>query len=145
MPGLIRDKWSHLIPHAGAMCLIDIVRAYDAASITCATQTHRRPDNPLRANGRLASICGIEYAAQSAAIHSGLVNTETGRKPKSGYLVAVRELDLHVQRLDDIEVELIVHAKQVMLGEDNCIYEFALLARDHELIMRGRLTLVQNF
>lgn len=144
MPELKRDAWSHLIPHAGTMCLLDVVRTYDATAITCATQTHRNPDNPLRVGGRLNAICGIEYAAQAAAIHGGLTNTSTRCKPKSGYLAAVRGLTQAVSSLDDIDVELIVSATQVMLDEVSCIYEFTLSARDREL-MRGRLTVVQNF
>ncbi len=126
------------------MCLIDVVRAYDAASITCATHTHCNPGNPLRSGGRLNAVCGIEYAAQAAAIHGGLTNASTGQKPKSGYLAAVRGLTQTVTRLDDIDAELIISAKQLMLDETSCIYEFALSARDQEL-MRGRLTVVQNF
>jgi predicted hotdog family 3-hydroxylacyl-ACP dehydratase len=144
MPELTRDAWSHLIPHSGTMCLIDVVRAHDAASITCATQTHRRPDNPLRADGRLGAVCGVEYAAQAAAIHSGLVNADRGRRPKSGYLAAVRGVQMQVDRLDDIDTELLIHANQVMLDETSCIYEFTVTGRDRELL-RGRLTVMQNF
>lgn len=125
------------------MCLLDVVRAYDAASITCATHSHRLSDNPLRADGQLHAVCGIEYAAQAAAIHGGLT-ASTARKPKSGYLAAVRGLTHAVSRLDDIDAELIVSAKQVMQDEASCIYEFSISAQDREL-MRGRLTVVQNF
>jgi predicted hotdog family 3-hydroxylacyl-ACP dehydratase len=144
MPDLTRDAWAHLIPHAGAMCLLDAVREYDATSITCATLSHRRSDNPLRSDGRLNAVCGIEYAAQAAAIHGGLTNADTGRKPKSGYLAAVRGFTQTVTRLDDIDAELIVGARQLMLDESSCIYEFTVSAGDREL-MRGRLTVVQNF
>ncbi len=126
------------------MCLIDTVRRYDESSIDCATRTHQAKDNPLRADGRLGAICGVEYAAQAAAIHSGLLNASSGRKPKSGYLAAIRGVQLGAQRLDDIDVELEIAAKQVLLDETSCIYEFTIKARERELL-RGRLTVVQNF
>ncbi|WP_206685552.1 hypothetical protein, partial [Escherichia coli] len=33
--------------------------------IRCTATSHRDPRNPLRSHGRLASVCGIEYAAQA--------------------------------------------------------------------------------
>ena len=50
------------IPHAGTMCVLDSVDAWDTERIRCTATSHRDPDNPLRAHGRLASVCGIEYA-----------------------------------------------------------------------------------
>ncbi|HUU72054.1 MAG TPA: hydroxymyristoyl-ACP dehydratase [Burkholderiales bacterium] len=64
----IRD----LIPHAGAMCLLERVIEYDDASICCEARSHLDVDNPLRHNGRLSTLCGIEYAGQAMALHGAL-------------------------------------------------------------------------
>ena len=61
------------IPHKGRMCLLDAVLSWDATRIRCRSTTHRTPDNPLRAHGRLGAACGIEYAAQAMAVHGALV------------------------------------------------------------------------
>jgi predicted hotdog family 3-hydroxylacyl-ACP dehydratase len=53
-----------LIPHAGAMCLLDRVESWDATHIRCVTDSHHRADNPLRQSNGLRAICGVEYAAQ---------------------------------------------------------------------------------
>ena len=60
------------IPHQGRMCLLDEVRAWDQAGVECASRTHRAPDHPLRAHGRLGSACLLEYAAQAMAVHGAL-------------------------------------------------------------------------
>lgn len=61
-----------LIPHAGAMCLLERVIEYDDASICCEARSHLDVDNPLRHNGRLSTLCGIEYAGQAMALHGAL-------------------------------------------------------------------------
>src|SRR6202012_731614 len=62
-----REQIAASIPHSGAMCLLDEVQAWDDTRIRCVATSHRDPHNPLRARGRLATICGIEYAAQAMA------------------------------------------------------------------------------
>ena len=41
------------IPHQGSMCLLDEVLSWDLQRISCRSISHRAPDNPLRAHGRL--------------------------------------------------------------------------------------------
>ena len=66
---LTRQQILALIPHQGMMCLLDRVAAWSAADITCGASSHLSPDNPLRRDGRLGAICGIEYGLQAAALH----------------------------------------------------------------------------
>jgi predicted hotdog family 3-hydroxylacyl-ACP dehydratase len=60
------------IPHQGRMCLLDEVVSWSAERIRCRSSTHRAADNPLRAHGRLGIACGMEYAAQTMAVHGAL-------------------------------------------------------------------------
>ena len=61
-----------MIPHTGAMCLLDGVLQWDTSTIQCVSRSHRDAHNPLRIDGRLPTLCGIEYAAQAMAVHGGL-------------------------------------------------------------------------
>src|SRR5258708_3794232 len=97
LPG--RTAIAGLIPHSGAMCLLDEVLAWDAATIKCRTASHRQLGNPLSRGGSLAAICGIEYAAQAMAVHGRLADA-TGDRPVSGFLASVREVHCNVGRLD---------------------------------------------
>ncbi|MFK7978150.1 MAG: hypothetical protein AB8C02_18600, partial [Halioglobus sp.] len=71
---LDRRAISAMIPHDGAMCLLDAVEHWDQDTITCYSTSHHAADNPLRENGTLACITLVEYAAQAAAVHAGLVD-----------------------------------------------------------------------
>ncbi len=57
------------------------------------------PQNPLRRAGRLAAVCGLEYGLQAAALHGALA--AGGRPQPAGYVAALRDVALHVARLDD--------------------------------------------
>lgn len=130
-----------LIPHHGSMCLLHAVHHYDALSITCAAQSHRLPTNQLRENGTLHAVCGVEYAAQAMAVHGALLAGNSNTSPRGGRLAGLRSLDLHVERLDDIDCELEVAATQLMGDGNNMIYEFTVHA-SHQLLLSGRATVV---
>ncbi len=131
---------ARLIPHAGAMCLLDGVVRWDPAQIRCVSQTHRDPANPLCAGGRLPAICGIEYAAQAMAVHGGLAGA-AGNKPRAGYLVSVRDVICRRSRLDDLEGDLIVDAVRLMGDQSRVIYQFTLRVGEFE-VLSGRTTVV---
>ncbi len=43
-----QDRIRTLVPHAGAMCLLEQVLYWDESSISCQTGSHRDPAHPLR-------------------------------------------------------------------------------------------------
>ena len=129
-----------LIPHAGAMCLLDGVVRWDSARIRCVSRTHLDIANPLRADGQLPAACGIEYAAQAMAVHGGLAGM-TGSRPKAGYLVSLRDVIFRTRRLDDLEGDLMVDAEQLMGDQHRVIYQFTLQAGGVE-VLSGRATVV---
>jgi predicted hotdog family 3-hydroxylacyl-ACP dehydratase len=132
-----------LIPHSGEMCLLDEVTQWDDRSITCVTNTHRDPANPLRRDGRLSALHAFEYGAQAAAIHGGLRSRSAGSTALPGYLAAVRDARLHATTLDDIDGALQVHARRVFGDNVNCVYECRVSASDR-LLAEGRVTIVER-
>ena len=120
-----RPEIAALIPHAGAMCLLDRVRSWDATTIVCTASSHRNPSNPLARDGSLYAVCGIEYAAQAMAVHGALTATE-GRRPKAGYLASVREVTYHSNRLDLLTVDLEITATRLAGSQANALYSFSL-------------------
>lgn len=85
---LDRAAIAALIPHDGAMCLLDGVLAWDRTSITCAASSHRAPGNPLAAGCRLDVVCGVEYAAQAMAVHGDSLAMAAGRPPATWQVCA---------------------------------------------------------
>jgi predicted hotdog family 3-hydroxylacyl-ACP dehydratase len=128
-----------LIPHAGPMCLLDSVVAWDSTAIACLTSSHRVPGNPLSLDGRLDAICGVEYAAQAMAVHSNLIRN--GPRPAAGYLASLRDVVCSVERLDLLEGELLVTAKLLIGESDRVIYAFSLTC-DAAAVLSGRAAVV---
>jgi predicted hotdog family 3-hydroxylacyl-ACP dehydratase len=128
------------IPHEGVMCLLDGVLDWDASGIRCLSRAHRSPQNPLRAHGRLAAVCGIEFAAQAMAVHGALTSSDPAPL-QAGYLVSVRGVALHTARLDDVDADLLVFAARLGGDASGALYEFSLAAGSHadaRPLVRGR-------
>lgn len=129
---------ARLVPHAGSMCLLEEVLAWDENSIRCRAISHRDPANPLRSNGRLAAIVGAEYAAQAVAVHGGLSGENSS---KGGYLAALRDVVCSVERLDTESGDLVVSATRVAAEGGRLLYDFRLEGKGRELV-KGRLSIV---
>ena len=129
-----------LVPQQGPMCLLDEVLHYDERNIACSATSHRAGTNPLRANGRLPALVGIEYAAQALAAHCALVDAApTGAS--DGVLAGVRALALQVDRLDEIEHALEIKAERLIVEGSRLLYRFAVEAGGRELLS-GRVAVV---
>jgi len=132
-----------LIPHSGTMCLLDEVTQWDDRSITCITNTHRDPANPLRRDERLSAVHAFEYGAQAAAVHGGLRARSVGEIAPPGYLAALRDARLHVAFLDDIRSPLQICANRLFGDGANTVYECRVLA-DNALLANARVTIIQR-
>jgi len=130
-----------LIPHAGTMCLLDAVIAWDETSITCETVTHREPANPLRRQGRLAGLHAFEYGAQAAAIHGGLLAAAAGCQASPAYLAALRDARLYIACLDEIAAPLRVSARRLLGSAGNCIYRIEIRA-NATVLAEARVTII---
>jgi predicted hotdog family 3-hydroxylacyl-ACP dehydratase len=115
-----------LLPHAGAMCLIDGITAYDERRIACVTARHRDPANPLREDGRLSALCGIELAAQAMALHGALV--AGGGRPTLGWLARVRDCVVQCERMDDLPSPLHIEAERLAGDARALSYRFTVRA-----------------
>jgi predicted hotdog family 3-hydroxylacyl-ACP dehydratase len=128
------------IPHSGTMCLLDQVVEWDAEHIRCMATSHRDPYNPLRAHGRLAAVCGIEYAAQAMAVHGALLGAAQDR-PRAGFLTSVRDVEAQAGRLDTLDGPLSVEAERLSGNDNTILYRFALRC-DERLLLTGRATVM---
>ncbi|MFT0168599.1 hotdog family protein [Paraburkholderia mimosarum] len=132
------------IPHSGAMCLLDAVQAWDDTHIRCTATSHRDVGNPLRSRGRLAAVCGVEYAAQAMAVHGALLSALDGAQdgsttsvPRVGYLASVRNVEAHAERLDTLDAPLVIEAERVSGSGNTILYGFTLRC-DGSVLLTGR-------
>jgi predicted hotdog family 3-hydroxylacyl-ACP dehydratase len=133
----------HLIPHAGTMCLIDSVTAWDVSRIVCASNSHHDTDHPLRRDGALAALHAFEYGAQAAAIHGGLLATKAGRPIPRAWLGSLRDARLDIDRLDTIIAPLEIAADLLLSEHGNAIYRCRLAAAG-AAIAEARLTIMRR-
>jgi len=130
-----------LIPHSGAMVLIDGVLDWDEEDIRCIATSHHNVDNPLRICGGVPSLCGIEYAAQVMAIHGRLASRKEHGMPNQGYLASVRDLEYSLEWLDASPPVLEIWAHCLFHDGPRSIYQFALSGEGAPLLS-GRAAVV---
>ena len=121
-PPLGRDAIARLVPHAGAMCLLDRALSWDAEGMACEADGHRDPANPLRRDGHLPAVCGVEYALQAMALHGALL--AGGAAQPAGYLSSLRDVSLGAERLDAVAGPLGIRARALAAEAGGFIYRF---------------------
>jgi predicted hotdog family 3-hydroxylacyl-ACP dehydratase len=129
-----------LVPHAGAMCLLDAIVAWDRDRIVCHTSRHRAPDNPLRAHDRLCAIHAIEFAAQAMAAHHRLAG-EPGTRARYGLLVSIRQCTFARDRLDTCGSPLVIEATRVAAMAQALTYRFTVGPSD-AVVVAGRASVL---
>ena len=123
---LSREAIAALVPHAGAMCLWDEVLEWNDAGIRLRAGNHRDPAHPLRSDGRLRAVHLCEYGAQAMAVHGGLLAQRGGGVAAAGMLVALRGVELHVARVDDLPGPIDCEAQLLVAGEASQQYAFRI-------------------
>lgn len=134
---LPKSQWAHLIPHQGAMCLLDRVIAWNADTLHARTASHRRSDNPLRDGTVLRAVHLAEYGAQAMAVHGALCAQAKGGAALPGLLVSLRDVRFGMQRIDGLPGDLDVFAEKLLDGGASWHYAFRI---EHQgsVIAEGR-------
>ena len=128
-----------LIPHAGPMCLLDAVLAWDMTTIACVASSHRSAGNPLAADGRLDAVCGVEYASQAMAVHGGLIRQWAPSQRRLSGQPARRDLLRRATR--SAGGDLLVTAELLIADGADAIYRFELTC-DAKPALSGRAAVV---
>jgi len=136
-----KAQWQHLIPHTGAMSLLDTVLDWDDSRIHITAISHASRDNPLRSDGMLRALNLCEYGAQAMAVHGGLLAQRAGKVAAPGFLVSLRGVQLHVARIDDLPGALDVHALKLLDGGSSWQYEFRV-EHHGRLLAEGRAAVI---
>ena len=122
---LDKTEFTPLIPHAGSMCLLDGVLAWDASTIHAVSESHARADHPLRGAKGLHAVHLAEYGAQAMAVHGALRDRAQGAAAvKPGRLVSLRDVQLAVEHVDADGGRLDVHAECLFADDAGAQYAF---------------------
>lgn len=136
---MLRDAIARLVPHQGAMCLLDRALRWDADHIACEAVSHRDPANPLRRGDMLPAACGLEYALQAMALHGALL--AGGRPQRPGYLSSLRDVALGSGRLDTVAGALHVAAASLAAEARGFVYRFEV-SGEGRLLLSGRAAII---
>ncbi|HUN73785.1 MAG TPA: hypothetical protein VMU40_04635 [Steroidobacteraceae bacterium] len=132
-----------LIPHQGAMCLLERIIEWDAEHVLAGTATHRSPQNPLLSGTRLRALHLCEYAAQAMALHGGLLARAGNARAQPGMLVSLREVELLRSYIEDLPGELRVGALRLLASQEGTQYSFTV-HHGEELLARGRAAILMR-
>ena len=142
MSSFDRAQILEMIPHSGAMCLLDEVSDWGAEWVRCVSHRYADQDNPLRRpDGTLGTACGIEIAAQAMAVHGWLAGEQEAGPPVPGYLVSLREVRLTSRCLDGTAGPLVIEATRLAQNVRGASYGFTVTGRGGELLS-GRATVI---
>ena len=131
---LDKTDWAHLIPHAGDMCLLDAVLAWDENRIHAIGTGHASAVHPLRSAQGLHAVHLAEYGAQAMAIHGALLaRTDGVETARQGRLVSLRDVVLEVEYVDPADGRLDVHAERLYADGTGAQYMFRILQGQNRL------------
>jgi predicted hotdog family 3-hydroxylacyl-ACP dehydratase len=131
MPG--RAQIERLVPHAGAMCLLDAVTAWDASHIACSSAAPG-PAHPLAREGGVPAVAACEYAAQAVAVHGALLDGV--QDARDGMLAKLADVELRVPFFPPGAVT--VRAELLGRLAAGCLYAFDV-ASPGQAVASGRL------
>jgi predicted hotdog family 3-hydroxylacyl-ACP dehydratase len=139
---LPKTDWAPLIPHAGSMCLLDAVLAWDEQTIHAISAGHTRADNPLRGPQGLHAMHLAEYGAQAMAVHGGLLARAKGAQAaRPGRLVSLRDVNLFEEYVDRLDGQLDVHAECLYADDGGAQYAFRV-EHHGRLLASGRAAVI---
>lgn len=129
-----RASIERMVPHAGAMCLIDTVTRWDPSRIECECAAPTS-GHPLAREGQVPAVAAAEYAAQATAVHGALLQD---REPRAGMLAKLVAVDLDTPCFPMGGAAIAVQAELVGRLDAGCLYTFHVSAGGQP-IARGRL------
>jgi len=130
---------AELVPHGGAMCLLEELLAWDEEHVVVATRTHLAADHPLRRDGHLDPVHLCEYGAQAMAVHGGLLAHRQGERARPGFLVALRDVWLVAGTVECCASALEVTARRIHGDANGWQYAFEVCHEGRPLAS-GRAT-----
>ncbi len=135
---------SELVPHSGEIVLLERVLEHDGESTVTRVVVGSRAFL-RREDGSVPSWLALEYMAQGAAAHEGILARAEGRPPVPGFLVGAVEFRLYRSRFESDEL-LRVRARRIRgrleLGvlSHLCTIHAESVGKEEALLAEGRLT-----
>ena len=131
---------AELVPQRGRMRLLSAVVSHSVQETVCAIDLERS-GLFAEADGSIPAFVALEYMAQCAAAHAGLVNRSGGEPPRANLLLGTRRLQLATERFrpgQRLRVSARHHRGESGLVVFDCVLSDA---DSNEKLAEGRLNL----
>ncbi len=145
---LSRQELAVLLPHQGNMVLLNTIEHWDEQTIQATSTSHTSENHPLRKEGTLSSMAGIELAAQAMAAHSYLCASQlrtsqnkTESTPRRGFVASTSKVTISEHRLDTLPSQLDINIELIDSSNESSIYSFNITHKENHVIS-GRLLAV---
>lgn len=119
-----------LIPHSGAMVLLDKVTGYDGASLTAELTV--RNDGLFGDEDSIPAWVGIEYMAQAVGAYAGIRSILAGEPIKLGYLLGTRRYTGNVAAIS-VGTPLTVRITNIIQDEKLGVFDCLILGEGIEI------------
>jgi predicted hotdog family 3-hydroxylacyl-ACP dehydratase len=126
-----------LLPHSGAMVLLDALTAWTQGRAECSLTVRER--SPFVVDGRVESAVTLEYMAQAVAACLGYEALLGGGAVRVGMVIACKKFEAHGDELRIGDVLSIV--VQSIQGNETLSHFDCKVTRAGELFSTGVLTL----
>lgn len=128
-----------ILPHDHPMILIDRVVSFDGDSIRC--QVEIEEHSSFCEKDVVPSYIAMEYMAQTIAAWSGLMSRSRGEKPKLGFLLGTRHLDLNISNFESGQV-LDIYGKLLYKTDEMASFECHVDLKGRE-VARAKMNVFQ--
>ena len=128
---------AELIPHAGAMRLIDELLEADATHAVARATV--RPTQLFVDDAGMPAWIGIEYMAQTIAAWAGMQARSAGGAPRPGFLLGARRYACDVAAFPAGSA-LTIHVRLEMAGDDGLSLFACTVAQDGNEVARATVS-----
>lgn len=126
---------AEVLPHQGAMLLLDEVLEHGTEHVVCAVTIGERSQFCEGAEGVPAWV-GLEYMAQTVCAYSGVEEARAGLRPSIGLLLGTRRYEAQVERFA-IGTRLLIRAELVLRDENDLVAFNCTIHDGTRLLARG--------
>ncbi|MEO6709338.1 MAG: 3-hydroxylacyl-ACP dehydratase [Planctomycetota bacterium] len=127
-----------VLPQKPPMVLLDSIVSHAADETVCSVRID--PTSPFAgADGSIPCWIALEYMAQCAAAHSGLLTREQGKPIRMGFLLGSKKITFHVQHFE-AGSELRVTARSAWSDGELASFACTVHASDGKLLAECDLT-----
>lgn len=139
MDSLSNERIESLIPHRGAMRLIDRVLAVDDEHVVAEVDVPF--DGLFVRDGQVPSWVGIEYMAQTVSAWAGHRGSARGGEPRPGLLLGSRRYEVHCDGFAS-GTRLRVEAHCELVGSNGLGQFDCRILQDERLLASARISVL---